>query len=303
MAPESTTKSTSANRLASTRFTTRTRTSVIPMRHTPRGSRRRVGRSVTSQSLDPEYSARNGIDVRPAVHAVRPKAQSRYRHRRYGPKGARAAIPMIDRGLSGPRLVVAAAAGVMTLVAAILATPHPGESELRVTLRVTALVSATFFLSAFTASAWQRLRPTPTTRWLLRNRRYLGLSFAASHLAHGLAILALARRIPGGWRAFPPPTLAGGGAAYVFIAAMAATAHDRGVRALVHLHVHLRRECRGVAVPCAADGGLRRGARPAARGALQRQAVGRPERAPPSLGCAADRARLCVAGESPGRYA
>src|SRR5207249_5625672 len=175
MAPESTTKSTSANRLASTRFTTRTRTSVIPMRHTPRGSRRRVGRSVTSQSLDPEYSARNRIDVRRAVQAVHPKAQSRYRHRRYGPRGARAAMPMIDRGLSGPRLVVAAAAGVMALVAAILATPHPGESELRVTLRVTALVSATFFLSAFTASAWQRL-PTPTTRWLLRNRRYLGLS-------------------------------------------------------------------------------------------------------------------------------
>ena len=138
---------------------------------------------------------------------------------------------MIDRGLSGPRLVVAAAAGVMALVAAVLATPHPGESELRVTLRVTALVSATFFLSAFTASAWQRL-PTPTTRWLLRNRRYLGLSFAASHLAHGLAILALARRIPGGWRAFPPPTLAGGGAAYVFIAAMAATSNDRAVAAL-----------------------------------------------------------------------
>src|SRR5207247_2125659 len=86
------------------------------------------------------------------------------------------------------------------LVAAILSTPHPGESELRVTLRVTALVSATFFLAAFTASAWRRLRPTPTTRWLLRNRRYLGLSFAAPPLVHGLAILALARRLPA---AFP----------------------------------------------------------------------------------------------------
>src|SRR5438105_973131 len=67
MAPESTTRSTSAHRLASARFTTRTRTSVIPMRPAPPGSRRRVGRSVTSQSLAPEYSARNapmsaGID-------------------------------------------------------------------------------------------------------------------------------------------------------------------------------------------------------------------------------------------------
>src|SRR3989454_6238641 len=59
MAPESTTISTSANRLASARFTTRTRTSVIPMRHPPRGSRRPVGRSVTSQSLAPEHCARN----------------------------------------------------------------------------------------------------------------------------------------------------------------------------------------------------------------------------------------------------
>jgi len=139
---------------------------------------------------------------------------------------------MTERGLSGPRLVVAAAAGVMALVAAILSTPHPGESELRVTLRVTALVSATFFLAAFTASAWRRLRPTPTTRWLLRNRRYLGLSFAASHLVHGLAILALARRLPGGWGALPPTTLAGGGAGYAFIAAMAATSNDRAVAAL-----------------------------------------------------------------------
>ncbi len=139
---------------------------------------------------------------------------------------------MTERGLSGPRLVVAAAAGVIALVAAILSTPHPGESELRVTLRVTALVSATFFLAAFTASAWQRLRPTPTTRWLLRNRRYLGLSFAASHLVHGLAILALARRLPGGWGALPPTTLAGGGAGYAFIAAMAATSNDRAVAAL-----------------------------------------------------------------------
>jgi DMSO/TMAO reductase YedYZ heme-binding membrane subunit len=139
---------------------------------------------------------------------------------------------MTGRGLSGPRLVVAAAAGVLALVGAILATPHPGESELRVTLRVTALVSATFFLAAFTASAWQRLRPTPTTRWLLQNRRYLGLSFAASHLAHGLTILALARRLPGGWAAFPAPTLAGGGAGYAFIAAMAATSNDRAVAAL-----------------------------------------------------------------------
>src|SRR3989442_15901152 len=59
MARESTSISPSANRLASARFTTRTRTSVHPMRPPPRGSRRRVGRSVTSQSLAPEHCARN----------------------------------------------------------------------------------------------------------------------------------------------------------------------------------------------------------------------------------------------------
>jgi DMSO/TMAO reductase YedYZ heme-binding membrane subunit len=139
---------------------------------------------------------------------------------------------MTERGLSGPSLVLTAAAGVTLLVAAILSTPHPGESELRVMLRVTALVSATFFLAAFTASAWQRLRPTPTTRWMLRNRRYLGLSFAASHFVHGLAILALVHRLPGGWSAIPLATRTGGGAGYALIAAMAATSNDRAAAAL-----------------------------------------------------------------------
>jgi DMSO/TMAO reductase YedYZ heme-binding membrane subunit len=139
---------------------------------------------------------------------------------------------MTERGLSGPRLVVAAAVGVTLLVSAILSTPHPGESELRVVIRVTALASAAFFLAAFTASAWQRLRPTPTTRWMLQNRRYLGLSFATSHFAHGLAILALVHRLPGGWAAIPATTRAGGGAGYALIAAMAATSNDRAAAAL-----------------------------------------------------------------------
>ncbi len=127
---------------------------------------------------------------------------------------------------------MASAAGVTLLVAAVLSTPHPGESELRVVLRVTALVSATFFLAAFTTSAWQRLRPSPTTRWMMRNRRYLGLSFAFSHFVHGLAIVALVRHLQAGWQSVPPATLAGGATGYAFIGAMAATSNDRAVAAL-----------------------------------------------------------------------
>lgn len=126
----------------------------------------------------------------------------------------------------------ATAFGVMALVSAIFQTPHPGETEIRVTIRVTALVAAAFFLAAFTASAWHRLRPTPTTRWFLANRRYLGLSFAVAHVAHGLAILALVPYVPGGWRAFSSQTLVVGGFGYLLVAAMAATSNDRAVAAL-----------------------------------------------------------------------
>ena len=53
----------------------------------------------------------------------------------------------------------------------------------RMVIRFTARTSLLLFCLAFSAGALARLRPNAWTRWQRRNRRYLGVSFAASHAA------------------------------------------------------------------------------------------------------------------------
>ncbi len=55
-------------------------------------------------------------------------------------------------------------------------------------------LAAPYFLLAFTASSLQRLFPGRTTRWLLANRRYFGLAFAAGALCQLAPIATLALR-------------------------------------------------------------------------------------------------------------
>jgi DMSO/TMAO reductase YedYZ heme-binding membrane subunit len=137
----------------------------------------------------------------------------------------------MDHGVGGPRLVVTVGLAVAALCGAVLATPSPGAEELRATIRLTALTSVVCFCAAFTASALARLRPSPVTRWLLANRRYLGLSFAVSHLAHGLAIAALERQT-NFLAGYDATTLVGGGLGFLLIALLAATSNDAAVRRL-----------------------------------------------------------------------
>src|SRR3954452_8219571 len=62
----------------------------------------------------------------------------------------------------------------------------------RMVIRYTARSSLLLFCLAFSASALHRLWPNPFSRWQLCNRRYLGLSFAVSHLIHAIAIVCFA---------------------------------------------------------------------------------------------------------------
>jgi sulfoxide reductase heme-binding subunit YedZ len=144
--------------------------------------------------------------------------------------------------MRGWLLVGWAAVGVAAMCAVILAMVGAGEEGLRLVIRATARTSVVLFGLAFSASSLRRLWPSEATRWLLANRRYLGVSFATSHLAHLLAILALV-----GWSgsrlvaAAGPVTLVLGGIGYGFIAAMAATSFDRsaawlGARRWKRLH-------------------------------------------------------------------
>jgi hypothetical protein len=95
-------------------------------------------------------------------------------------------------GLHGWPIVGVSAVLVGAVVAGGLLVLGPSEAGLRFAVRATARTSLPLFLAAFVASSLRRTWPGAATRWLLANRRYVGVSFAVSHLFHGLAIAALA---------------------------------------------------------------------------------------------------------------
>jgi methionine sulfoxide reductase heme-binding subunit len=114
---------------------------------------------------------------------------------------------------------------------------------IRMVIRFTARTSLLLFCLAFGAAALARLWPNAWTRWQRRNRRYLGVSFAASHGLHAVAIAAFAAI---DLSAFAAATSAAsyifGGIGYGFIVAMTATSFDRtasaiGPRAFRALHL------------------------------------------------------------------
>jgi sulfoxide reductase heme-binding subunit YedZ len=139
--------------------------------------------------------------------------------------------------------LLAATSLAMAALAVWLASMRGFEVEgVRMVIRYTARTSLLLFCLAFSASALHRLWPGAFTRWQLRNRRYLGLSFAVSHLIHAVAIVCFAVMAPPLFReATSPASFIFGGIGYAFIIAMAATscdatAHAIGPRAWRILH-------------------------------------------------------------------
>jgi DMSO/TMAO reductase YedYZ heme-binding membrane subunit len=113
----------------------------------------------------------------------------------------------------------------------------------RLAIRFTARSSLVLFCLAFGAAALVRLWPSAWTRWQHRNRRYLGLAFAASHAIHAIAIVAFANMDPAGFaEATSAASYIFGGIGYAMIIAMSATSFDRtaaliGPRAWRALHL------------------------------------------------------------------
>ena len=144
--------------------------------------------------------------------------------------------------LNGWRVTGWAALAIGLMIAVILATEGVGESGIHLTIRSTAQTSFALFLSAFVASPLLKLWPNATTRWLRANRRYMGVSFAVSHVCHALAILGLAVLTSGAsLKESGAVAIVGGSIVYGVILAMAATSFDRterwiGQRAWKRLH-------------------------------------------------------------------
>ena len=138
--------------------------------------------------------------------------------------------------------------GVLTLVLIALSLWIAGMRQfevegVRMVVRFTARTSLLFFCLAFSAAALARVYPNAFTRWQRRNRRQLGVTFAASHALHAVAIIAFAIMDPIGYAGTTSlTTYIFGGIGYAFIILMTATSFDRtapvlGPRAWRALHL------------------------------------------------------------------
>jgi DMSO/TMAO reductase YedYZ heme-binding membrane subunit len=143
-----------------------------------------------------------------------------------------AATPRTRSASEGGR-VVAAGAGLSALCAAVMLARHgAGEHGTRKLLRATARISMALFCAAFSAGSLDQLLHSRQTRWMVRNRRHLGLGFAASQAIHLAAIVRVFRVSQGPRSPVTPAVIAGGSIGYGFIVAMAATSNDAAVRRL-----------------------------------------------------------------------
>lgn len=152
-------------------------------------------------------------------------------------------MPTIVKLVSGPRLVAVATVLVAAGVILTLSLISDPEQAWRSAIRLTARSSAVLFLLAFSAGAATKLWPGKFTRWMRGNRRYLGLSFAASHTIHAFTFLSLAGQSQLlANQVLPQGMLVLGGIGYFFIYALAATSSNKaqailGMRWWTRLHV------------------------------------------------------------------
>jgi sulfoxide reductase heme-binding subunit YedZ len=103
----------------------------------------------------------------------------------------------------------------------------------RMVIRFTARTSLLLFCLAFSAAALARLWPNAGTRWQRRNRRFLGVTFAASHAIHAVSIICFAAMAPADYMAATSAaSYIFGGIGYSFIIAMTATSFDRSAAAI-----------------------------------------------------------------------
>jgi DMSO/TMAO reductase YedYZ heme-binding membrane subunit len=133
----------------------------------------------------------------------------------------------------GWRLLAVLALTLTTLCLWIAGMRQFEVDGIRMVIRFTARSSLVLFCLAFGAAALERLWPNAWTQWLRRNRRALGVSFAASHGLHAAAIIGFAAMDQAGFAA--ATSLASyvfGGLGYAFIITMTATSFDRTALAI-----------------------------------------------------------------------
>ncbi|MCU0537873.1 MAG: hypothetical protein MUD14_28645 [Hydrococcus sp. Prado102] len=97
------------------------------------------------------------------------------------------------------------------------------ELGMRMAIRATGRSSCLLFIGAFVASSLRKLWSTPFSAWLLKNRRYLGVSMAVSHTYHAIALFGLWLVTSGAAPKIEPLGTFG----YMLLIAMTVTSFDR----------------------------------------------------------------------------
>lgn len=131
--------------------------------------------------------------------------------------------------LEGKRLFVPVALILFGFVYSQIAAAGSYVGALPYVMSPTADMAFVLFFFAFTASSLARLAPGPGPRFLMRNRRYIGLSFALVHGVHGVLVLSNLALTP---ETRGIPELMVGGLAYLFLGLMALTSNNASVRKL-----------------------------------------------------------------------
>ena len=98
--------------------------------------------------------------------------------------------------VDGPRITVWVSGLILLALAVFLMKAGWTAASIKTGIDATGRSSLLLFSIAFTASSLRSLWKTPLTIWTLRNRRWIGLSFAASHFIHLALILAVSLCFP-----------------------------------------------------------------------------------------------------------
>lgn len=85
---------------------------------------------------------------------------------------------------------------ILVMTVCVLGLNGIGEIGVRALIRATARSSLVLFCAAYAATALVYFWPSGATRWLIRNRRAIGLGFAVSHAIHYAAVYAVSQIDP-----------------------------------------------------------------------------------------------------------
>lgn len=90
--------------------------------------------------------------------------------------------------MTGARLLFVIAMAIATMCAALMFATADAHYVVRWTARTSLVLFALTYVARPAAVLW----PRPGTKWLLRERKWLGDGFALSHVAHLAGIIAIA---------------------------------------------------------------------------------------------------------------